>query len=63
MSFIERLAKKRVGFSCWKLFIVDYFRCYGVCNFKNDIFLVILKKILFSDCNYTIKNIHQVESI
>ncbi len=30
MSFIERVGQKRVGFSCWKLFTINYFRCYEV---------------------------------
>ncbi len=30
MTFIERVGQKRVGFWCWKLFIINYFRCYEV---------------------------------
>jgi len=30
MSFTERVGQKRVGFWCWKLFIINYFRCYEV---------------------------------
>ena len=30
MAFIERVGQKRVGFWCWKLFIINYFRCYEV---------------------------------
>ena len=30
MTFIERVGQKRVGFSCWKLFTINYFRCYEV---------------------------------
>ena len=30
MSFIERIGQKRVGFYCWKLFIINYFRGYEV---------------------------------
>ncbi len=30
MSVIERIGQKRIGFYCWKLFIVDYFRGYEV---------------------------------
>ena len=30
MAFIERVGKKRVGFWCWKLFIINYFKCYEV---------------------------------
>ena len=33
-SFIERVALKRVGFSCWVLFTINYFRCYEVSNNK-----------------------------
>jgi hypothetical protein len=32
MSFIERVGLKRVGFSCWKLFTINYLRCYEVIN-------------------------------
>jgi len=30
MSFIERVGQNRVGFYCWKLFIINYFRGYEV---------------------------------
>ena len=30
MAFIERVGQKRVGFWCWKLFIINYFRSYEV---------------------------------
>jgi hypothetical protein len=30
LSFIERIAKKKIGFYCWKIFIFDYFRVYEV---------------------------------
>ena len=30
MSFIERIGEKRVGFYCWKLFVINYFRGYEV---------------------------------
>jgi len=30
MSLIERIGQKRVGFYCWKLFIVSYFRGFEV---------------------------------
>ena len=30
MSFIERIGQNRVGFYCWKLFIINYFRGYEV---------------------------------
>ena len=30
MSFIERIGQKRVGFYCWKLFIINHFRGYEV---------------------------------
>ncbi len=33
MAFIERVGKKKVGFWCWKLFLINYFKCYEV----NDI--------------------------
>ena len=29
-QFIERVAKRKVGFTCWSIIIIDYFRCYGV---------------------------------
>ena len=29
-NIMERIAKKNMGFSCWTLFTIDYFRCYGV---------------------------------
>ena len=32
--FIERVAKKKVGFSCWTLFTIDYFKCYGVSKWE-----------------------------
>ena len=41
MTFIERVGQKRVGFWCWKLFIINYFRCYEVKQFIY-IFLFIL---------------------
>ena len=31
LSFIERVSDKRVGFSCYTLFTINYFRCYEVC--------------------------------
>ena len=34
MSFIERIGQKRVGFYCWKLFIINYFRGYEVSLIK-----------------------------
>ena len=30
MSLIERIGRKSVGFYCWKLFIINYFRGYEV---------------------------------
>ncbi len=30
LSLIERIAKKKIGFYCWKIFIFDYFRVYEV---------------------------------
>ena len=30
MAFIERVGQKRVGFWCWKLFVINYFRSYEV---------------------------------
>jgi len=30
MSFIERVGQRRVGFYCWKLFVINYFRGYEV---------------------------------
>jgi hypothetical protein len=39
MSFIERIGKNKVGFYCWKLFIINYFRGYEVRNvhiFENE---------------------------
>jgi hypothetical protein len=30
LSFIERIAKKKIGFYYWKIFIFDYFRVYEV---------------------------------
>ncbi len=39
MTFIERVGEKRVGFWCWKLFTVNYFKCYEVkYNFKELLF-------------------------
>ncbi len=35
MSFIERIGKNKVGFYCWKLFIINYFRGYEVRNVHN----------------------------
>ena len=32
---IERTSKKKMGFTCWKLFTIDYFRCYQVSLFAN----------------------------
>ena len=32
-NFIARTAEKRVGFSCWVLFTINYFRCYEVSRF------------------------------
>ncbi len=34
MSFIERVGLKNVGFSCWKLFTINYFKCYEVINYS-----------------------------
>ena len=31
LTLIERLAKKDIGFTCWKLFTINYFRSYEVC--------------------------------
>jgi hypothetical protein len=30
LSLIERIAKKKIGFYCWEIFIFDYFRVYEV---------------------------------
>ncbi len=35
MSFIERIGKNKVGFYCWKLFIINHFRGYEVRNVHN----------------------------
>ncbi len=32
MSFIERIGRNKVGFYCWKLFIINHFRGYEVRN-------------------------------
>ena len=31
LTLIERLSKKNIGFTCWKLFTINYFRSYEVC--------------------------------
>ena len=31
LSLIEKIGAKAVGFSYWKLFIINYFRSYEVC--------------------------------
>jgi hypothetical protein len=49
MSFIERVGLRRVGFSCWKIFIVDYFRCYEVINFY-FLFLSLSFEIIIRIC-------------
>jgi hypothetical protein len=33
MAFIEKVGQKRVGFCCWKLFAINYYRCYEVIIF------------------------------
>ena len=43
MTFIERVGQKRVGFWCWKLFIINYFRSYEV-NYNLYIYLNFLLK-------------------
>jgi hypothetical protein len=35
MSFLERISEKNVGFHCWKLFVINYFRGYEVSFDKN----------------------------
>ena len=32
LILIERLSKKDIGFTCWKLFTINYFRSYEVCH-------------------------------
>ncbi len=43
MAFLERVGQKIVGFWCWKLFIINYFRSYEV-NYNFYIYLNFLLK-------------------
>ncbi|CAG2175817.1 unnamed protein product [Oppiella nova] len=43
MTMIERMAEKRVGFSCWKLFTINYFRCYEIISLLSVLFLKIIE--------------------
>jgi hypothetical protein len=46
MSFIERVGQKRVGFSCWKLFTINYLRCYEVID---CLFFILVVKMLIQN--------------
>ena len=58
---IERVSKKKVGISCWVLFTITYFRCYGVCIYVH-IILHLYNNIyhLFIDNNIFITFIPQI---
>ena len=55
-QFIERVAKRKVGFTCWSIFIIDYFRCYGVMStsseylikFLNPWIIILLSRIFIN---------------
>ena len=49
MSFIERIGQKRVGFYCWKLFIINYFRGYEVSIWLISIFLKLFYNVFSTD--------------
>ena len=44
LSLIERISKRDIGFWCWKLFIINYFKCYEV----------IIYALLYLNCNLTV---------
>ena len=51
LSLIEKVGRKPIGFSYWKLFIINYFRSYEVSfslnnNFKNNFYYKIYNFIL-----------------
>ena len=50
-SLIQRIAKKKVGFTCGKLFTLDYTKCYEVSSLDLDklIYLIIFSFIDY--CN------------
>jgi len=59
MTFIEKVGQRRVGFYCWKLFIINYFRCYEVNNDKfltrNDFDAITYIKFFSSDSFHTLR--------
>ncbi len=71
MSFIERVGKKRVGFWCWKLFIINYFKSYEVNNIDlSSLTLITLffnAVLLFTDNHFNtttfLKSIHKVHQL
>ena len=45
-QFIERVAKRRVGFTLWSIIIIDYFRCYGVMYFLKTQIIIIISIVI-----------------